>query len=256
MLTRRKRKWGALWQNVKITWCQRASKHRRTQYLHSPASGPPLPPSPPSRRRGETGTVACSTPVETRLHVRDKAVKLQSQPNCFKPSTSQTAVALAGILGALVPCCLDLSLAHQFGECLCLPLLPGSTFAMRVGIRERYKIQVSGAKTSESRGSCCYLLLDWVMSVSQQGSVCEDWTTVYCCYPLAVCQMIREMKRRMKTQTYHVATTLQCSWRHSSGRTRRLLRKVSWDVKPVLQHWARGRTYSAVLFFFLLWGAG
>ncbi|XP_062288513.1 PLAC8-like protein 1 [Scomber scombrus] len=88
------------------------------------------------------------------------------------------------ILGALVPCCLDLSLAHQYGECLCMPLLPGSTFAMRVGIRERYKIR---------------------------GSVCEDWTTVCCCYPLAVCQMIREMKRRMKTQTYHVSTTLECS---------------------------------------------
>lgn len=49
----------------------------------------------------------------------------------------------AGILGALVPCCLDLSLAHQYGECLCIPLLPGSTFAIRVGIRERYKIRVS-----------------------------------------------------------------------------------------------------------------
>lgn len=91
------------------------------------------------------------------------------------------------ILGALVPCCLDLSLAHQYGECLCMPLLPGSTFAMRVGIRERYKIR---------------------------GSVCEDWTMVYCCYPLAVCQMIREMKRRMKTQTYHVSTALECSWRN------------------------------------------
>nr|XP_043897387.1 cornifelin homolog B [Solea senegalensis] len=88
------------------------------------------------------------------------------------------------ILGALVPCCLDLSLAHQYGECLCMPLLPGSTFAMRVGIRERYKIR---------------------------GSVCEDWTTVYCCYPLAMCQMIREMKWRMKTQTYHVSTALECS---------------------------------------------
>lgn len=52
-------------------------------------------------------------------------------------------VVLAGILGALVPCCLDLSLAHQYGECLCMPLLPGSTFAIRVGIRERYKIRVS-----------------------------------------------------------------------------------------------------------------
>ncbi|XP_035482999.1 PLAC8-like protein 1 [Scophthalmus maximus] len=88
------------------------------------------------------------------------------------------------ILGALVPCCLDLSLAHQYGESVCTPLLPGSTFALRVGIRERYKIR---------------------------GSVCEDWTTVYCCYPLAVCQMIREMKRRMKTRTYHVSTALECS---------------------------------------------
>lgn len=56
-----------------------------------------------------------------------------------------------------------------------------------------------------------YLLLGGVMSVSQQGSVCEDWTTVYCCYPLAVCQMMREVRRRTKTQTYHVTTTLQCS---------------------------------------------
>lgn len=71
---------------------------------------------------------------------------------------------LAGILGALVPCCLDLSLAHQFGECVCIPLLPGSTFAMRVGIRERYKIRVSVCicmqKTYQSIGSedlCCLL---------------------------------------------------------------------------------------------------
>ncbi|KAJ8266804.1 hypothetical protein GJAV_G00134880 [Gymnothorax javanicus] len=85
-------------------------------------------------------------------------------------------------IGAVVPCCLDLSLAHQYGECLCLPLLPGSTFAMRVGIRERFKIQ---------------------------GSVCEDWTAVYCCYPLAVCQMIREMKRRMKSQIFQVSTKLE-----------------------------------------------
>uniref|UniRef100_A0A8C1V202 PLAC8 like 1 n=1 Tax=Cyprinus carpio TaxID=7962 RepID=A0A8C1V202_CYPCA len=88
------------------------------------------------------------------------------------------------LMGAFVPCCLDLSLAHQYGECMCLPLLPGSTFAMRVGIRERYKIR---------------------------GSVCEDWTTVYCCYPLALCQMIRETKKRLKTQIYTVSTTLESS---------------------------------------------
>ncbi|RXN26704.1 leucine--tRNA cytoplasmic [Labeo rohita] len=46
------------------------------------------------------------------------------------------------LMGAFVPCCLDLSLAHQYGECMCLPLLPGSTFAMRVGIRERFKIRL------------------------------------------------------------------------------------------------------------------
>ncbi|XP_043078045.1 PLAC8-like protein 1 isoform X1 [Puntigrus tetrazona] len=88
------------------------------------------------------------------------------------------------LMGALVPCCLDLSLAHQYGECMCLPLLPGSTFAMRVGIRERFKIR---------------------------GSVCEDWATVYCCYPLALCQMIREMKKRLKTQIYTVSTALESS---------------------------------------------
>nr|XP_006631926.1 PREDICTED: PLAC8-like protein 1 [Lepisosteus oculatus] len=88
------------------------------------------------------------------------------------------------LVGAVSPCCLDVSLAHQYGECLCLPMLPGSTFAMRVGIREKYKIR---------------------------GSACEDWAVVCCCYPLAVCQMIRELKRRLKSQTYQVSTALDSS---------------------------------------------
>lgn len=88
------------------------------------------------------------------------------------------------LMGAFVPCCLDFSLAHQYGECLCLPMLPGSTLAMRVGIRERFKIR---------------------------GSVCEDWVAVCLCYPLAVCQMIRETKRRLKTQIYQVSTVLESS---------------------------------------------
>uniref|UniRef100_A0A8C6THN9 PLAC8 like 1 n=1 Tax=Neogobius melanostomus TaxID=47308 RepID=A0A8C6THN9_9GOBI len=90
-----------------------------------------------------------------------------------------------GVLGAFVPCCLDMSLAHQFGESFCLTVLPGSTFALRVGIRERYKYRC--------------------------GSVCDDWTAVCCCYPLALCQMMREMKRRAKTKTYHVMTALDCN---------------------------------------------
>ncbi|XP_053504804.1 cornifelin homolog B [Ictalurus furcatus] len=88
------------------------------------------------------------------------------------------------IAGVFMPCCLDVILAHQYGECLCLPLLPASTLAMRVAFRERFKIR---------------------------GSVCEDWVTVFCCYPLAVCQMMREMKRRLKRQMYTVTTTLECS---------------------------------------------
>lgn len=73
----------------------------------------------------------------------------------------QATLVHAGILGALVPCCLDLSLAHQFGECLCLPLLPGSTFAMRVGIRERYKIRVS-VRRNEPLGRVYWCLVSRV----------------------------------------------------------------------------------------------
>lgn len=48
-----------------------------------------------------------------------------------------------GAVGVFMPCCLDISLAHQFGECVCFPLLPASSFAMRVAFRERFKIRVS-----------------------------------------------------------------------------------------------------------------
>ncbi|XP_077448260.1 PLAC8-like protein 1 isoform X1 [Stigmatopora argus] len=88
------------------------------------------------------------------------------------------------IFGALAPCCWDLNLAHQYGESLCYPLLPGSTFGMRVALRERYKIK---------------------------GNMCDDWIAVCCCYTLAVSQMVREMKRRTVTRTYHVSTALVCS---------------------------------------------
>ncbi|XP_061818549.1 uncharacterized protein [Nerophis lumbriciformis] len=88
------------------------------------------------------------------------------------------------VVGAVAPCCLDLSLAHQYGESVCLPLLPGSTVAMRVALRERYKIQ---------------------------GNICDDWTAVCCCYSLALCQMVRESKQRTTTRTYHVSTALESS---------------------------------------------
>ncbi|RXM93113.1 Leucine--tRNA ligase, cytoplasmic [Acipenser ruthenus] len=89
-----------------------------------------------------------------------------------------------GLVGTMCPACLELNLSHQYGECLCLPLLPGSTFALRVGIREKYKIR---------------------------GSVCEDWTAVYCCWPFAVCQMVRELKTRIKSQIFQVSTAIESS---------------------------------------------
>ncbi|TWW74469.1 PLAC8-like protein 1 [Takifugu flavidus] len=121
------------------------------------------------KRKEEVGGSA----AESEDNVMSKSVRAPTDPVLTQPglgttSTTITTITQTGgdwssslfdacgdkttcILGALVPCCLDLSLAHQFGECLCLPLLPGSTFAMRVGIRERYKIQVSGAKTNDKR---------------------------------------------------------------------------------------------------------
>ncbi|XP_056266196.1 PLAC8-like protein 1 [Pseudoliparis swirei] len=152
--------------------------------------------SPSAFQEEEAGGVATGSENDSRSN--DPAL---TQPGLGVTTTTVTTVTQTGgvwssglldvggdrttcVLGAVAPCCLDLSLAHQYGECLCLPLLPGSTFAMRVGIRERFKIR---------------------------GSVCEDWTAVCCCYPLAVCQMIREMKRRMKRRTYHVVTALQSS---------------------------------------------
>ncbi|XP_067319807.1 PLAC8-like protein 1 [Anolis sagrei] len=72
---------------------------------------------------------------------------------------------------------LECSLASRHGECLCFPLLLGSTMALRAGTRERYKIH---------------------------GTLCEDWMAVHCCWPFAVCQMAREMKRRPIFQLYKV----------------------------------------------------
>ncbi|XP_025918938.1 PLAC8-like protein 1 isoform X3 [Apteryx rowi] len=77
------------------------------------------------------------------------------------------------VCGTLCSPCLECSLARRYGECLCFPLLPGSTLALRVGARERYKIR---------------------------GTICEDWIAVYCCWPFAVCQVARELKRRAMTQ--------------------------------------------------------
>ncbi|XP_069506101.1 PLAC8-like protein 1 [Ambystoma mexicanum] len=55
-----------------------------------------------------------------------------------------------------------------------------STLALRTGIRERYKIR---------------------------GTLCEDWTVVFCCWSCAVCQMARELPQRTATRVYQAEST-------------------------------------------------
>lgn len=55
-------------------------------------------------------------------------------------------VQLTGFWGLLCPMCLECDIARHYGECLCWPLLPGSTFALRIGTRERHRIQVRSIK--------------------------------------------------------------------------------------------------------------
>ncbi|XP_053232657.1 PLAC8-like protein 1 [Podarcis raffonei] len=84
------------------------------------------------------------------------------------------------VCGSLCSLCLECSIASRFGECFCFPLLLGSTLALRVGTRESHKIR---------------------------GTLCEDWMAVHCCWPFAVCQMAREMKRRPTFQVYETHTS-------------------------------------------------
>ncbi|XP_011786866.1 PREDICTED: PLAC8-like protein 1 [Colobus angolensis palliatus] len=78
--------------------------------------------------------------------------------------------------GLFCPVCLECDIARHYGECLCWPLLPGSTFALRIGTRERHKIQ---------------------------GTLCEDWLAVHCCWPFSICQVARELRMRT-SQVYEI----------------------------------------------------
>nr|XP_032833193.1 cornifelin-like [Petromyzon marinus] len=65
--------------------------------------------------------------------------------------------------------CLNCRMAKDFGECFCLPILPGSSMALRTAIRERYHIQ---------------------------GSICDDCVMLTFCFCCATCQMAREIKHQ------------------------------------------------------------
>ncbi|KAG2471018.1 CNFN protein, partial [Polypterus senegalus] len=47
------------------------------------------------------------------------------------------------VCGTFIPCILACKVAQDYGECCCLPCLPGTLLAIRTGLRERRKIPVS-----------------------------------------------------------------------------------------------------------------
>ncbi|XP_069598743.1 cornifelin homolog [Ranitomeya imitator] len=73
------------------------------------------------------------------------------------------------LCGTFVPCILACRVASDYGECCCLPFLPGTLIAMRTGLREKYHIP---------------------------GSICNDWVCFACCGQCTLCQMARELKQR------------------------------------------------------------
>ncbi|XP_063168314.1 cornifelin-like [Candoia aspera] len=44
--------------------------------------------------------------------------------------------------GAFAPCILACKVAIDYGECCCVPFLPGALVAMRTGLREQLRIKV------------------------------------------------------------------------------------------------------------------
>ncbi|CAJ0917788.1 unnamed protein product [Ranitomeya imitator] len=73
------------------------------------------------------------------------------------------------ILGSICPFFLPCYLSALFGEMCCFGMLPGAMFALRTGVRERYKIP---------------------------GSLLNDYCAVCGCLVCALCQMAREIKGR------------------------------------------------------------
>nr|XP_034973248.1 cornifelin-like [Zootoca vivipara] len=63
--------------------------------------------------------------------------------------------------------CLTCKVGAEYGECFCVPFLPGALVAMRTGLQEQLRIK---------------------------GCVCCDWCAFCCCCPCALCQMARELK--------------------------------------------------------------
>ncbi|XP_062996612.1 cornifelin-like [Elgaria multicarinata webbii] len=78
--------------------------------------------------------------------------------------SSDTTICACGLI---IPCILACKVAVDYGECCCVPYLPGALVAMRTGLREQLRIK---------------------------GCVCNDWCVFCFCCPCALCQLARELK--------------------------------------------------------------
>ncbi|XP_075045883.1 cornifelin homolog B-like [Mixophyes fleayi] len=98
-----------------------------------------------------------------------------SMPMSFRPITWSTGLFQCFedipicLLGCLCPFLLPCYLSSLFGEVCCLGMLPGAMFALRTGVRERYRIP---------------------------GDLLNDYCSICCCLACALCQMAREVKGR------------------------------------------------------------
>ncbi|XP_063800071.1 cornifelin isoform X2 [Pseudophryne corroboree] len=141
--------------------------------------------------------------VPTQVPVKSPAVPVVTQPICqpqvvvnvqgstntmgmpmsFGPITWRTGLFQCFedipicLLGCFCPIFLPCYLSSLFGEVCFFGMLPGAMFALRTGVRERYRIP---------------------------GDLLNDYCAVCCCSACSLCQLARELKGRDRQR--HVTT--------------------------------------------------
>ncbi|XP_066578922.1 cornifelin homolog B [Amia ocellicauda] len=114
-----------------------------------------------------------------------KIVIQQPQPLMYEMESTEWSTGICDCCEDIESCCLAFwcgpcfacKTVHEYGECLCLPLLdmfgfiPPIALTMRVVTRQRYGIK---------------------------DTICHDCLYACCCYACSWCQVSREIKMRAK----------------------------------------------------------
>ncbi|XP_061432894.1 cornifelin homolog [Lethenteron reissneri] len=111
--------------------------------------------------------VLVAQPVVQMANAQGQAQWSSNMMDCFQ----DTEICICGLF------CLPLlqcKVASDFGECFCVPMLPGALMALRTGIRERHHIE---------------------------GTVCDDFVSLWCCNHCTTCQMARELRHQKNRGT-------------------------------------------------------